>query len=259
MIEYTTAERLAAIYNSEIEQIKTACNQLSASTKRLQEAFSYDYGFTVGLQYKSRGHYDDQVDKIIEGMKLDAWKAILQKLNIRRLMSSKRAKELDEALDGRGEPLPDISPETIIQVANGYAASVNEFLEEAVAEEYDFWRPSKRYADYKRNSEWKLNEKIIRPYVVERGYGNSRFRCNHHNQQHVTALDNIFSLLAGRGPVAEYKGPLVTAIEQSDDGVAETDMFKVRCHNNGNIHLTFKRRDLLELFNQIAAKNRIGV
>lgn len=265
LIEYTTAEQLAAVYRESTAKLSEAILTIGEQCERLRDAFGQDYHYRFDLDIKQSSHSvrcnEEGVAQIIHNMKLEAWSVIIEKLNIRRLMSSKRVEELSAALHGgRGsDEFPDITPENIRQVAAGYAMSATEFLEEAVVEEYDFWRPNKRSHDYVRNSEYKLNRKIIRHWMVERiGWGHG-WRCNYQNEKHVTALDSIFHMLDGRGAVKEYKGPLASAIETEKAGQGETDLFRFKCFKNGNLHLEFKRQDLLDLFNQIASKrDRLG-
>lgn len=50
--------------------------------------------------------------------------------------------------------------------------------------------------------------------------------------------------------------PLVDAIGTSGiKGVGETEYFKFKCYKNGNLHLEFKRSDLVDTLNQIAGDN----
>lgn len=260
LIEYTTAEELANVYRESTAKIREAILTIGRESKALHTAFGekYHYRFSLDIEQSGHRHHctDKDADQIIHRMKLEAWATIIERLNIRRLMSSKRVEELSEALrGGKGsDDFPEIHPETIRQVAEGYAMSATEFLEEAVREEYDFWRPSKRAAPYVRNSVWQLNPKIIRPWVVERTGWGTGWRCNYHNEKHVTALDSIFHMLDGQGPVKEYKGALASAIETSPTGQGETNYFRFKCFKNGNLHLEFKRKDLLDLFNGIVSK-----
>lgn len=262
LIRYETAEQLANVYTESTAKIRAAILTIGEECRRLKDTFGEEsrYHFSLSISQSSRTHDCDEkgVEEVIHKMKLEAWAVIIEKLNIYRLMSSKRVAELREALGGgKGvSEFPEILPETIRAVCEGYAMSATEFLEEAVKEEYDFWRPSKRYAPYKRNSEWKLNAKIIHPYMVEVGYDRA-FRAAYRSQSHITALDSIFHMLDGQGPVREYKGALVTAIETSN-GQGETTYFRFKCFKNGNLHLEFKRQDLLDLFNQIAGKAVLG-
>lgn len=292
LVPYTTAEQLAAEYQTAATAIRHHAEGMMTACDRLHTAFrstgKFDrFHFDVGLRYGNDSQ-NTTIDDMLHRMKLAAWSAIIERLNIRRLMSSKRIAELDEALeigrpssrrvvrrfrgdgttddddaetaDNRKTIFPEITPENIIAVAAGMVQSANEFLEEAVAEEYDFWRPH-RNGDYKTNRNfWKLDRKIIKTWMVESwGYSGHPFRCSYSNQAHIVALDNIFHMLDGMGPVAEFKGELASAIEMSPTGNGETKYFKFKCFHNRNLHLQFKRQDLLDRFNEIAAKrDRLG-
>jgi hypothetical protein len=258
LIEYTTAEQLAGTYRDATARLRKLLAEVGEECDKLRTAFETSYHFDISLNFAGYQYYKpepEDIEKIIGKMKLDAWKQIIEKLSIRRLMSSKRVEELDDALSGKQgiDAFPELTPEAIQQVAGGYLMSATEFLEEAIAEEYEFWKPDKRHAPYVRNSEWKIARKIIRPNVVECGYSQA-YRCSHYRRSHVTALDNLFHMLDGRGPVKDHYGPLRGAIETTADGTGETDYFKFKCHKNGNLHLEFKRQDLLDLFNSIAGK-----
>jgi hypothetical protein len=267
MIHYTEVEQMAEAYRTATARIAEAMRTIDTETDRLYSAFAEDtrYDFDIGLHF--RGDRHSSAEQILVGIKRTCWKKIIEKLNIRRLMSSQRVKELDRALSGESQGYdsdsgrqlgpfewPDITPETIQSVAAGYLASATEFLEEAVAEEYDFWRPR---TEHKTNAQfWKLARKVIKPYVVEPAYRSGSFRLTYSYDRaaHVTALDNIMHMLDGQGPVKEYKGELGSAIEMSEDGRGETKYFRFKCFKNGNLHLEFKRQDLLDRFNEIAAK-----
>jgi hypothetical protein len=279
LVPYTTAEQMAAEYRDATAEIRRCAETLSAQCDRLQDAFlsrdKYDrFNFCIELCYGHDGGRTKSIDQILHKMKLAAWGAIIERLNIRRLMSSKRINELDAAIgrgynggrrhdDDDGLPqFPEITPENIQQVAAGMLGSATEFLEEAITEEYDYWRPSQG-TKYKTNANgfWKLGRKLIKGFCVERRYGNRNgtFGAQYGAHSHLVALDNIFHMLDGKGPVTEHKGQLVGAIETSPDGRGETDYFKFKCFGNGNLHLEFKRQDLLDLFNSIAGKSdRLG-
>lgn len=261
LIEYTTAEQLAGVYNVAVAKLIAAAEQIDQASQQLTEAFDPErsYAFDVQLRFEGRDYrtHREDVDHLRKRLRLEAWRVIVRKIGIEKVMSAKAVKELREALDGKGPEWPEITPESIVQVAQGYAMSALEFLEEAIAEEYEFWRPRKRFAPYQRNSDWKLNRKIIRPYVVTKDW--QGWRCTYHNEAHVRALDSIFHSLDGRGPLKDHTSPLMAAIARAQDGAGETDFFRFRCYHNGNIHLEFRRQDLLDNFNAIAGKSdRLG-
>lgn len=73
---------------------------------------------------------------------------------------------------------------------------------------------------------------------------------NYTKKPHLQSLDTIFHLLDGRGiPTESHYGPLVSAIEAEDGKIGETEYFKYKCFKNGNLHLEFKRSDLVDEFN----------
>jgi len=262
LITYSTAEELAGTFHAQIKRVRESLETLADATDILQDQFQDSYSFRPDVTLRHQNHYidsSDGIDKLIAKMELAAWKAIVEKINIKRLMSSSAVDKMNRVLNGEVKSeFPPITPENIERVVAGFAMSANEFLEESIEEEYRWWRPSKHHADYKRNSDWKLNRKIIRPWMIESCYRGG-FRVNYSNQQHATALDNIFHLLDGQGPVKDYKGALVSSIEASGEASGKTNYFAWKCYRNGNLHLEFLRTDLLDLFNTIAAKrDRIG-
>lgn len=260
---YETASELAATYVDAVEKITTAITVLSEQSNRLTKSFFSSYDFGIGLTVASDRYAASEAN--IEAIKTHlhrcAWRVLINKLGITKLMSAKRHREILDALDGKGniaQVLPPITPESIRSVMSGFIQSADEFLDEAIKEQFDYWRPWNDRHEYKTNSTLKLNRKIIRKFCVERGYL-TNFRCSHRSRENITALDNIFHMLDGKGVMKGHNGPLAAAIETCrDDGRGQTDYFAFRCFKNGNLHLEFLRQDLLDEFNQRAGKARLG-
>lgn len=269
LIEYTTATKMAGVYRESVAKLKSLILEIGEERRKLQEVFDSAYGFDVDVYFDGSRHdcNADTIAAMADNMKRSAWGALIEKLGIRKLMSSKRAGELDDAIHNRRGrynyderakyELPEINEETIYAVLSGMCQSADEFLSEAIREEHDFWKPSKREAPYKRNSEFTLNRKVIHGWMVERAYGGGWRTC-YSNESHLIALDRIFHALDGQGIPKGHGGPLVDAIKVADaDGKFSTSYFEGRCFGNGNVHLTFKRLDLLEKFNAVAGRNRL--
>jgi hypothetical protein len=277
LVKYSTAEELARTFHEATGRIRILLNELGERTSQLKEKF-FDSGYHFGV---SLGHGGDNhispnaegINKIIDGMKREAWQAIINKLEIRRLMSSARQKEMDEQLSGQRRynghgdkpipPVPDITPESILSVLNGFISESDNFLAEAIREEYDAWKPHKGWSDnFKTNAKFGeggfvLGRKIIKGWMVERNYSGKGYSPRYQNRGHIQSLDNIFHLLDGKGFVKGNYGPLEQALRDSENGVGETEYFKFKAFKNGNLHLEFKRIDLLDRFNQIAGQNRL--
>ena len=73
-------------------------------------------------------------------------------------------------------------------------------------------------------------------------------------ENELRALDNVFHLLDGK-PLSAYRnGDLTNAIQESARGIGETEFFRFKCHINHNLHLEFKRMDLVLLLNEVGGR-----
>ena len=61
----------------------------------------------------------------------------------------------------------------------------------------------------------------------------------------------------GNGTIKTHRGPLIDAIEAAKDGTGETEYFRFRCFRNRNLHLEFKRLDLVAKLNAVAGGMRL--
>jgi hypothetical protein len=177
---------------------------------------------------------------------------ILDRSGLRKLLSVKAAKEIDEAL-ARGD-VPAITCETVKATLAGHSAKAKDYLRDAVVEVHNWLRPR---SEYKTNSEFDIGRKVILGWAVTTGWKTGSFRVNYHRDANFRALDNVFALLAGNPQPTSHNGPLADAICASPSGTGETEFFRFRCFKNGNLHLEFKRMDLIEKLNAIAGGNAL--
>jgi len=78
-------------------------------------------------------------------------------------------------------------------------------------------------------------------------------RISYWQEQKFIALENVFSALDGKGQICKsHKSAIANELEKTRAANVETPYFKVKCFGNGNMHIEFKRLDLLEKFNRIA-------
>jgi hypothetical protein len=161
---------------------------------------------------------------------------------------------LDRQLQS-GEGLPDIDEAQVLAMMEGTLCQVHTFIEEAVKEVFDYLRPP--HSAYKTNTEFEVGKRVILTWAVERKY-NGGFQTNHHREQNIRGIDNVFHALDGNGTVHTHRGPLIDAINQCGrDGKGETPYFKFKCFRNRNLHLEFKRLDLVAKLNQVAGGMRL--
>lgn len=250
-------ETLAAMigtYQQATLKIEEAYTILEEAQKALRAVFLDAPGYRFSVNERSNTDVGQIASKaIIARIKKDAWAVIVERMELRRLLSIQRRNELDAQIE-KGE-LPELTDESVLALFETSAANVNTYMEEAVKEVFEFLRP--RQSRYKTNTEFELGKRVILTWQVEKGWSNGAFRVNYHRDKYLTALDNVFHMIDGKGPIKTYHGPLYDAITNSPDGTGKTDYFKFRCCINGNLHLEFLRPDLVARLNAIAGGNRL--
>jgi uncharacterized protein DUF4942 len=251
-----TLTYMLGVYRQAIKDIETAYDQLEKAQGRLRSAFLDKPGYNFNTN--DRNMHDrvgrKAAEQIIKSIKGDAWRVIVERMELRKLLSIKRRDELDRQLQDDAN-LPELTEENILSMFEQSAANMNTYLEEAVLEVFEYLRPPR--SKLKTNTEFEIGRKVILSWVVEKGWNRGKYKVNYHREKYIVALQNVFQMLDGKGPVKEYYGELYGAITDSPDGTGETEYFKFRGYQNGNLHLEFRRLDLLARLNAIAGGNRL--
>lgn len=259
----TTARELAIAFERAERDVRAAFAQIAAAETAVNAAFGNTEGHRAirvsacGDQW--RDNFND-VEQTIEIMTRAAWRTIVDRLELRRFMSIKAYEAMTKALDR--EKLPPITEESVARFAHDHLARARDYLKEAVDEVFDFLRPHAwtRVGQLKTNTEMEVGERVILSYMVDAGFAAGTFRVTYsgNRSQQLVALENVFSALDGRGEINKaHRSLLAAAIESAANGEGETDLFAFRCCKNGNLHLRFKRLDLLARFNAIAGGTRL--
>lgn len=201
------------------------------------------------VPHQLRDHDFDDPEQIIKDaereMLKSAWAEIIKRSGVRDVMVERRQNELNELL--RSGELPPLNAESIRSFIDGLRGDLDRIVSEAIEEASRVLRPHD-FA-YKTNDDgWELGEKAIIEYGVISEWD---WRINHHRRPNITAIDNAFHLLDGKG-VAKHPHTLVCAIEsamQAGIQTCETPYFRVKWFKNGNIHWEFLRMDLVAALN----------
>jgi hypothetical protein len=252
-----TLAALVAAYNQAQAEIREGYALLECAQQRLQAAFlAKDYTFQVNYEHRSLSKVGEQAaQEDLKRLKRAAWGALVERMELKRVLSMKRSQELDkQILDAKPE-LPELSEENVLSLFQDSLAHARESVTEKVREVYEFLHPRGGAASrLKTNEKWRLGKKAIL-YAVE--LYNGGFRVRYRYDDKVTALDAVFHLLDGRGIVPTHHGPLFDAIEASGaEGEGHTEYFRFRCCLNGNLHLEFRRPDLVDRLNAVAADGK---
>lgn len=252
----STIRELVAAFSKAEEDVRGAFATIIAAEKAVNVVFTLGGDGPIRVRagrYDHRTDFDD-IDGTIERMRRQAWGVIAERLELRRMMSIDRWRKLEEQID-KGD-VPALSEENVAAFVHQHAASLPEMIGEAVAEVFEWLRPHNSV--HKTNSELEVGERVVLTNVVERAWTGGGFGVNHYRQQHLIALENVFRALDGAGACTRgYLSDLENAIRETKNGAGETEYFAFRSFRNRNLHLRFKRLDLLTRLNQIAGGMRL--
>ncbi|MFA5687809.1 MAG: DUF4942 domain-containing protein [Kiritimatiellales bacterium] len=253
LIERHTVHEMVVAYHEAAKEIKQAYKLQGAARNRLSSAFGASYYFHVFSDKSNRYTVDELVADVLSNIKKGAWRVVVGRLGIRNLMCTKQSKELDEQLES-GKGLPDITDEAIFGFLEQLHSQIGQLAKDSIMECFDMLRPRRiTHKTNEKNARWELGPKIILKYWVEPNWSKG-FQIRHHYCQCARVLCNAFSLLDSKGVVKSYGGDLTDAVSTTRQiGVnsGETEYFKFKCYKNGNLHLEFKRMDLVAKLNEI--------
>lgn len=264
IVTRATVRELIQCFVEAKESVRVAYSMLTTAQKSLDDRFKLGNHNGVSIYLETRGHrsadYLD-VEYTVKEMEKQAWRSIVDRLDIWRVMSEKRAEELRKHIDDG--TLPELTEDTAMQLAAAYVGNVDKLIDELTKEVFDWLRPrideeGRVYngGKYKTNKRDVIGSKVIRScFVRENGHVNYG-SC----QQRLLTLENLFRALDGKGSTGKgYYSNLENAINASKDGTGKTEYFGFRACKNGNLHLEFLRSDLLaELNRRAGGKNFRG-
>jgi hypothetical protein len=263
VVSHQTCLELVRIYQDSVGAIARCLSEIRAAGQALDAAFcaggQRHSNFGIDPHFRGRtyhgrdgGDVSDWPD-LFRKMKQTAWATLIDRLGVRKIMSVAKRAEFDHQLES-GE-LPDITEESVLGIIGGLAGQAQDFAAEAAREVFGILRPNPGYGEgHKTNDAFRVGRRVILTWMVERRYDGKTFRvCYGRHEQELTAIDGVFHLLDGKGVLKGHKGPLQEAIEASPDGKGETGYFRFKCFKNRNLHIEFKRLDLVRQLNLLAA------
>jgi len=275
LIKRTTITELCVAYRQAVDQARQAFALLEAAQERLvvfygdaPETKHYCRFDMFGLIGEQRLGGKD-IEKLIDGIRRDCWRVLVDRIDIRKVMSLNRQEQLDAQLEGKttryGEPvdpLPEIEEANVWSMLERTADSIPQMVRELIKEVYDYLAPSERtQLVTNQKNRWGLTQKVILSWVVERWGGRNQhggiYHVNYDRQCKLRALDNVMHVLDGKGTVKTTQGPLVDAIEAAPDGTGQTEYFEFKAFHNRNLHLKLKRLDLVNEFNRVAGGGKL--
>lgn len=194
----------------------------------------------------------DKVDfkYTLECLKKEAWNEVFHKTNLYQLMSIAESEKIKKSLYNRDScediKVPDFTFENVMAFIEAKTQDMPNMIRGKIEEVYKILRP-RNYYQLKTN-ETSLFEgvgkKVILSHFFESNYSGGLRIC-YHKEQELNAIQEIFWLLDGKG-VPHDAEKLYHKLYKAERGDAyEDEYFRIKGYSNGNMHLEFKRMDLV--------------
>lgn len=265
----TLARRLSireivAVYEQAELDIRAGFGLIHEAETRLTQTFAKHESDHISVRdrHNYRAYDFSDVESCLQTVRRAIWWALVDRLEIKRVMSITAWKELEGKLRDEREPPPPIDCLTIEQMVMGFEQRLPEMAAEAIKEVFKWLVPRRDSwwgGQYKTNDDCKIGPKIIVTSMIECWYG--EWRVKYDSEQRLTALENVFRLLDGQGQrTREHYSEISLAIKalpkKAERCEGETTYFKFKGFRNGNLHMAFRRLDLVAKLNAVAGGKR---
>ena len=235
------------------EQAEADIRQALATLEDAERRLSATFGEGERSIYldRHRLRYDDPKELLCD-VRRQVWDGLADRLGVRQMMSVARRERFDREI--READPPEITVESVREIAEGYREALPEMLAEAVEEVFDWLRPPG--SEYETNTEYEIGKRAILNWACEKWI--HTYHLHERTEARMVALENVLSALDGKGQVNKsYRSQVSLALQQEPSGRVETKYLKVRCFKKGTVHLEFKRMDLVAKLNQLAGGKRL--
>lgn len=172
LMERKTIDTLINAYQQACQEVDQGYKLLEQAQLRMNQAFGEHYSdfSTVERNYGGTSRLADEI-KI--KLRQNAWKCIINRLQIERVMSLHAQEDLHKRLDG--QDIPELTQQTVFDVLQAMSDQSTDYFKQMILEVYDLLMPGKSQHDhYKTNQKYgrnALGKKVILSCYLEHNYG----------------------------------------------------------------------------------------
>lgn len=191
---------------------------------------------------------DANIDGIDRRMRVSVWEHLLKESRLTTVMS---ARDIDAIRKQLQDNPPPLNEETVIGTFTELFGNRHASFRKGL---YDLFASLCR--GFKSNEAFKISKRVILDGAMHTHGG-----WNHWSgaRDQVNDLERIFLLLDGRDPsvvrMDDRLSAILSSARRAKDDRIDTDYFDVRLFKNGNLHIWFKRKDLVDAANKLIAEH----
>lgn len=200
-----------------------------------------DFMMPRGMQF------DECEERAIWDLDTKLWRKAFDLTGFKQLMDAEAVSEFEKSLSPHP---PEFTEANIISTFASLHQDAGHMFRRGIVNVF------RRLADkYKTNAAepFKVGRKVVMSYMVDSGFQKGlRIRISY-GSEHLNDIDRVIKTLDGK----EFKprsleSDMNAAFTNTDP--FEDDYYRARAFKNGNLHLEFKRLDLLEKLNEQIAE-----
>lgn len=245
---------------SDFEQSMALLEEAYELIEKANKIYQRSFG-TLHVIYPST--YACHLDTIKKQANSYAWNQIFHMTHLEQIMSVKASTNIKDRINKNEiEPL---TQENLNAMLTAAVQNSTDFMQQAIKEIYDFLTPG--VVDYfgknlktNRKNAGAIGEKVILKDMVEHHYLRYKerphdfWKVNYARETELIQLDKIFHAIDGKSILNTdaYRSPLVDAIKcmPTSSCMGETEYFRFKCCINTNLHLEFKKPEIVKYINQ---------
>lgn len=244
MIELLKAKRKVVFYMQPFLDTYTNCDKIISKAIEKRSADAYN--------------------SFSQELKSLAWKVILNKIGIERLMTSSIREQFQRNINS--QYLIDLTEENVYNLVKMLLFNGQNILKQSVVDVFDYFtkyhEENRCHVEgWKTNSAWKVNKKVILPHAIKNESWYDYYRVEYSSR--FTDVERAMCYVLGRRfEDLDSYFMLQNQIEQvkiGDSSLHSSHFFDFRCYKKGTIHLYFKKEEEWALFNQIAVEGKFEI
>ena len=224
-------------------RIKTV--QLLTQSHKCMNMASETIGAVCPYGVSVSARHGDTLERAIRNVDRSLWRRAFDLTGFNQVMDKQAHSEFNKSLEENPPEFNEDNVRTIFLSANQEAEEmfvrglVNIFSELADR--------------YKSHSAFKINKKAIIGYMTTRWSGFTEVNRYNDGQDKLNDVDRVIKVLAGEKYVPRQLESAINVAWKAGE-VYEDEYYRAKGFKNGNMHLEFKRQDLLDKANKIISE-----
>jgi hypothetical protein len=211
----------------------------------LGEAHAYDHLWEHNI---SDYNMAANAEKTAQRLEENGWRYLFDQTQMRQFLTERKRQEFDKQFYDHNLPPLTVANAASTLLSMAHDAPGN--MQAMVTELFEVLRPWN--TQHKTNKRWQVGKKVILTHIVNVGYFAG---LNHYREGTVRTLGTVFALLDGQG-IPQYPHDLATTLQtalQAHEPTCETPYFACKWYKNGNLHVMFRRYDLVDRLNALGS------